>query len=373
MEINILGVNFQLYSISDSFIKYPKAFTECYYSSENEPIHKNVDVFIYEGTTRSKPVLQEAGVHFSKNLEYWNFNAQIHSNSEDEVSGTWPDKGLWLQFYKKEFILKIEVVDGYDPLMAGEGIYHALRNLALYLRQGAYGNLFHGCSVELNGKAIIFAGHSSAGKTTLMTESILHHHAFPISNDRCLITSDSHPKILSWPGYISYCEGTLMNYATLSSGVTLYENGPYQYKTQSWPYPLKPIFIKTKDSKRIFPMDWLTVCTGKKYIKSSTLNAIVLSNVSPENTDTLCIRKNMKVPGIREEIKKEFEQLVFDAHEDAFLPWHGLSLPDGTPRLDDLIDRLILADVSVWEFRVSPSNLDSISILFEKIFHPAFA
>ncbi|GAA4625798.1 aconitase family protein [Cellulomonas oligotrophica] len=133
-----------------------------------------------------------------------------------------------------------------DRASVGETVFHVLRSIALWRRDRSAGPLLHASGVlDRSGRAVLFAGAVSAGKTTLFTRSVLGHGATPLTNDRAWVT-ERGTRVHSW-----------------------LENAG----------PLRRAY--TKDVKRIYPMSWFAEAAGTAYARMAPLGALVLARVAP--------------------------------------------------------------------------------------------
>lgn len=368
MRLNLLKVLFNLTTDSPDLFSYINAFKQAYGNDEATPFDFTVEVIANVGDLYNLPTIATVPVHKSNSfMEYWTFDANIHENNAEHIIATWPEKRLSLKFEKQHNRLILTIDPTVEKKYAGEFIFHSCRSFALYLRRAESGNLFHATGIELNDKGVLFTGIANAGKSTLLTESIIKFDASPICNDRVLITSDTQPMLISWPGYASYCEGTILNYPQLKEAADKYEIPSYPYKTQSYPYPLKMVFHKGKRTKRIYPMIWLTDAIGKKYVQYAALKCIVLSTISTDIEIPKMEILDLNDQTCKQNLIDSFAALIFDFHETTFIPWHGFSLPSPTPNIKDTVQRLHESGVKFIKYQAPATDLSSLSELFKLI------
>ena len=224
------------------------------------------------------------------------------------------------------------------PEMTGEAAWHVCRSLALYSRDARMGKLLHASAVVVDGRAVLFVGDVSAGKTTLMTAAVLDHGAVPLSNDRVLVRLGTPLSAHSWPSYASFTEGTLLDRAPLAEAARAYEAGRTGHRTQTWGATLRRAY--TKDVKRVYPMTWFCGTVGRRYRRSAPLGAIVISTLAARVPAPAVRWLDLDDDEQRQRLVDLLERECFDAIEPSFRPWHGLELPTGAPRAAGLVERL---------------------------------
>ena len=240
--------------------------------------------------------------------------------------------------------------------MTGEAAWHVCRSLALYARDARAGKLLHASAVALGGRCLLFVGRVSAGKTTLMTEAVLRHGAVPVANDRVLLAADGS-RVVSWPSYASFTEGTLLDYDPLARAAHDYEEGRFPYRTQTWGPTLTRRY--GKDAKRVYPMTWFAEATGTHYLRSAPLGAIVVTRLEPGLARDVLERTDLGDPGEREALAALLDAECFDGDEPSFCPWHELPLPSGGVTGGHAVEALRARGVPVYRFAASTSRFRS--------------
>jgi hypothetical protein len=235
----------------------------------------------------------------------------------------------------------------------------------VYLRPAAAGNLLHASAVEVSGRAVLFVGEVSAGKTTLLTEATVAHGARPLSNDRVLVTAGDPPLALSWPSYASFCEGTLLAYPALREAAERYEEDDHPYRTQRWLRALAPSF--GKEEKRAYPMRWFTDAVGTRFSPGAAFGALVAARLDPRASAWSLERLELERPGPRGAVLRLLRRNCFDTFEPSFCPWHGLPPAHGAPPLERLVERLRAARTPVLRLVLRPADLPRLGELFETI------
>ena len=367
--LHLLGVEFRLTVNDPELLGYLPAFVDAYdwRDGPSLPIVRRVEIVAQYGPLPRPTSGDRVPVHYSKTMAYWNFEGHLHQSEDSARAVTWTTHGLFIVVEPRAESVRVTVSEGADPLRASESLFHMCRGLALYLRAGWQGNLLHASAVDVGGRAVLFSGKALAGKTTLMLESILQCGAHPLSNDRVLVTTDPHPAAVSWPGYASFCEGTLLRYPALTHAAQAYETEPGQYRSLSWPYPLKPVFRKTADTKRMYPMVWLRDALGKKYVPRRPLGALVLARLSSGIKQPVVDRYDLSNLATRRYLLALLRGSVYDRREPAFAPWHGLSLPRPVSKLTNLLDRLADADIPVLKVELRPDDFTPLYRIIERV------
>lgn len=362
-QISILGVRLSIATGEARLLDYLCAFMDAY---EQEPgdirPDKHVCLTVRRDALNAPERHTVVGVHRSKHA-YWNFDAELHENSQRLV--TWRSKGIEVELRDGALDVNVTVDPAVDHVQAGEALFHICRSLALYHRAGYRGNLLHASAVAFDDACVAFTGDVSAGKTTLLTESVFRYGARPLANDRVLVTADERPVAVSWPSYSSFCEGTLLNYPPLAAAAAAYEDDGCPFRTQKWERPLAPLF--DKESKRVYPMSWFSEAAGVKFVRTRPLRVLVLSRLDPACAAPEVRRINLSDAGERGRVAAALRPCTFDLKEPSFLPWHGLTLPAGAPELPNLIGRLHQAGVAVFDFHIGVGDLELLEELFEGI------
>jgi hypothetical protein len=349
-EFSILDVTVQL--IGDRVdLAYAGAFLDAYDSPRAGPSCPAMTVSV--GRTKQlandRGPARELWVHRSKH-PYWNVRGvragrrAVRWLNRPIVSSLTGDAGA-----------EVRSPVGASAEMTGEAAWHVCRNLALYLRDARAGKLLHASAAVLDGRCVMFVGAVSAGKTTLMTETVLAHGAQPLANDRVLVNVGTPLQAVSWPSYASFTEGTLLDYEPLRRAALDYEAGGFGHRTQTWTGALSHRY--GKDAKRTYPMSWFSKAVGRAYRRSAPVGAIVLSRLSPDVGRPFVQPVDLDDAGERAAVAQLLSHECFDDAEPSFCPWHDLSLPAGAPDATLLLDELIAQQVPVYRLQTGPASL----------------
>lgn len=316
MRIEMLNTAFEITIDTPAPLRYIDSFMSAYAPDPGfgtmitSTVHVTAETQTITSLLGGKKFPVRVPIHVTKH-PYWT----IEGLQESKASG-------WLVWQSRQVATNLDgdhltflYNPNIGPAAAGEALFHALRGLAIARR--SQDPLLHASCISMHGHGIAFAGEVLAGKTTLMTEAVLHSSACPLSNDRIQILSSPEGFVArSWPSYASYCEGTLRNYAPLHKQALRYEEGVFPYKTLSWSKSLTDSFDKT--TKRIYPMEWFSSASNKKFVPRAPLDWIVFPRlchdrdtitVTPANDQTtfLALMKNN----------------AFLGDDPSFKPWHG--------------------------------------------------
>lgn len=279
-------------------------------------------------------------------------NDDSRSISEDTEPDTW------------QFGIKPNV----EPAVVSESLFHLLRSIAIYKRSRRNSHFLHASGVVSpnTGKAVLFTGSVSAGKTTLMTHAVLKANALPLTNDRawvlCEGSNEVCPQIVSWPSYASYCEGTLLNDDRLRSGAVAFEEQNSILRVTKNDRPLQNRF--DKDAKRIYPMGWFSDIANCKYETEAPLATISISQVDPYTTrSTLRELNPAGSQADRAMILTAIETEQFDSSEPSFRDWHGMHYTSDNKSKSDLIDRCLSSGVRFVALHASPRDLSVVGEL----------
>lgn len=354
MRFSILGTLFTLEADRPERLRYVHAFIGAYDRSIEETITADASIRVREGDLPAGGQMRVAPVHRSKH-PYWNFDA--HWMDAGAIA-TWPARGIAVRLSASG--ASVVVPRRTSEATAGEAVFHVCRSLALYRRRASSGNFLHASAANIRGRAVLFCGQSSSGKTTLLTQAVARSGAHPMANDRVVVSRRPGLDVTSWPSYASYCEGTLLDYAPLRAAAERYERSDCPHRTLSWPHPLRPLY--DKQSKRIYPMGWLADAFDVRYTRCAALGALIFPTISSSGPHVVT-RWQLDDPATRGRLAHELDRLSFDRVEPSFLPWHGLSVPQGAPAVANLVDRLHAAHIPVYSLTCPPGDYR----LFERL------
>lgn len=293
-------------------------------------------------------------VHTTKH-PYWNFSADYYTADPLEIR--WPDRKTAFVFSADMSSISISFDTSVPASFAGEYVFHCMRSFAIYLRETSMDTYFmHASAVQLNGKGILFIGGANAGKTTLFMKSILEHDALPLSNDRILLSVTGNGITgNSWPSYVSLCEGTILNNDKLRSAAIQYSQDHAPYKTINWDAPLKYSF--SKNDKRIYPLQWLTEITGKKYLQQSPVNAIIFTSMTANGSQPVFEEMDPGNADHANYISTTLQNNSFDAEEPSFKPWHKLPFPQHPGNADTLLNKIKNTNVRILKSTIPVNRL----------------
>jgi hypothetical protein len=361
--VNLLDVGLEVEADDPALLDYARSFMEAYGEGYAPPASVARSVRVYAGRgelpSGTGPAVQ---VHRSKHA-YWNFAGTLVDDAPRTVR--WDPRGVSATVGVCAAWARLDAGVECPPAVAGESLFHLLRSLALYLRPVAAGNLLHASAVEVEGRAVLFTGDVSAGKTTLLTQATVAHGARPLANDRVLVSAGNPPLAVSWPSYSSYCEGTLLTYPALRDAAERYERGDCAYRTQRWPRPLAPAF--GKDRKRVYPMRWFTDALGTRFSRGAPLGALVSARLDPNVSGWRLERLNLDRAAVRQAVVQLLHRNCFDGFEPSFCPWHGLPLAGASPPLAGLVDRMRATGIPTLRLVLRPAELHRLGELFQMI------
>jgi hypothetical protein len=352
----LLNTAFTISSFDLDVFRYIDSFLAQYEPFRPDlPVTRTIDIQVKRGKVPAT-TQQNAGrlpVHITKH-PYWNFDAVCHSVNPLKI--TWPSRKTEIIFIDEAAELHIKLDDSIAEPFAGEYVFHCMRSFALYLRESSDSYFLHASAVCWHNKGVLFAGNANAGKTTLFIKSVLHHDALPFSNDRVFLTTEKQVRGHSWPSYVSLCEGTILQNPVLLRAAKAYDETQPLYKTIQWAKPLKNSFSKT--DKRIYPHQWLTEVTRKKYIQTATIAAIAFVRLGTRKGLKIA-PVDLSVPQDEHRLVEQLQQISFDSGEPSFKPWHQLPFPSATKDFTLLINRFRSSGAKLFNMDVSVTEIDA--------------
>jgi hypothetical protein len=359
VTFGILDSVFSVESDRAAHTDYAAAFLGAYTSSQDgdrlsdETVHVTVRVGRLELPARSR-----VAVHRSKH-KHWTVDGLVLGG--DPLTVRLVDRGV-VAIRHGDLCWELVVDPETSQATAGETVFHVLRSIAVWRRDRDAGPLLHASGVlDRAGRAVLFAGAVSAGKTTLFTRSVLDHGATPLTNDRAWVL-ERGTRVQSWPSYASYCEGTLLDHEPLAKAALEFE-GPSgdAFRTIESSGPLRRAY--TKDVKRIYPMSWFADAAGTAYARTAPLGTLVLAHVDPAVEQPGLEVLDLERPQDQSAIRELLSSQRFDDVEPSFLPWHGLA-PHGTSwSADDVISSFRSAGTSVLRLIAAPDDLTLVGDL----------
>lgn len=361
LQFTLLGVGFDV-AISDSAaIRYIKAFVGQYRDRDRPAIPVSAKVVI--DTRRGQlPTIEPSAprvlVHHHKREASWRFHGRVVEKGRSGRTVVWPSKGIAVHLRKGGTEIEIIVDPGVDGIMAGEAIFHVCRSLALYLRSPQTGVLLHASCITKEGRGVLFAGPPFSGKTTLFLEAVLNQGWTPVSNDRAFITKQSPAIAISWPGYFTVTEGTILAYPQLAEHAIRYEQEDYILRTITWNRPLRRIF--SLNAKRMYPMEWLCQIIRRPYALSAPVAILVLPMIRKT-------AQRVRIESIDAGLEQRLDGMTFAGSDSSFRPWHGLRGPDDTRAAANLVNTLNESGVRVVAVQLPPRAIHDFPHILEAL------
>lgn len=277
--------------------------------------------------------------HRSVNYAHWNLEGPI------ETTGIFlPAQGMLFRYRASEARLDVYA----DPRLArrtDELVFHAARSLALWRRGGRLTSMLHASAVMVNGAAWLFLGNKGAGKSTLFIESVLRHSATPLANDRVLLDLNDGRTVWSWPSYLSYCEGTILDYPELRDVFDAAFDGANQCDAHLYRRSY------TQSHKRIVPPFHFHEVLGRRYARSAPLAGVVCAKLEAGHVAGLTLLAKRRTSSLA---ASELADAVFDASDPDFPAWHGMRAPTAAAPLSGALAWLRDADVPLMEIVLDP-------------------
>lgn len=366
MRIDILGVGFQLERpLNAGCARWIDSFIAAYdHRGAAMPVDCIFTVSLRRDS-KTNEFLSEGeriGVHASISQPEWNFGGTRWC-TDGVTTCTWPTRHATIRLDHDCRRLTVTIAPHIGDSHVAETLFHTCRGVALYARDWRRGPLVHASAIAGAAGAVAFCGAPGAGKTTLLLHAVLNLGYWPVANDRMLLWGGD-PLVVSFPGYVSCCEGSLLADDRLARAAIAFERGGNDLRTMSRPMTLRNDF--SKKHKRLYPMSWLVDLTGKPYTTGMPLAAFVLPRLGMELATPRIRRLDLRDCENREAVKRVVRDNLFIDGDTAFLPWHGLRWPGDPSDVDRLLTVLSDAEVPIFEFRTSPMGCPGLSdILYE--------
>ena len=277
--------------------------------------------------------------HQSRNYANWNLAGPV------EPGGIFlPKEGMLFRFSASESRLDIYVEQGMAR-RADELVFHAARNLALWRRSPRFASMLHASAVVIKGAAWLFLGNKGAGKSTLFIDSVLRQGAKPLANDRVLLDSNDGRSVWSWPSYLSYCEGTVLDYPELCHvfDAALAGAAPPDLRLFRRSYE--------QSHKRIVPPFHFHEVLGRRYSRSAPLAGIVCARLEAGHAGGVTLLAKRRTSNLT---ASDLADAVFGASDPDFPAWHGEPAPIGANPLSEALAWLRKANVPLLEVVVDP-------------------
>lgn len=251
--------------------------------------------------------------HRSSNYGHWNIEGIAGHGAIYLV-----ELGLFFCFDEQKSTLTVEVESPSAPRL-GELVFHAARNLALWRRGRQLCSMLHASSVVFDDKAWLFVGNKGAGKSTLFIDAVLRQGGRPLANDRVILDEFDKKTVWSWPSYLSYCEGTILDYKELrdifdAASVTepAYERSNMERRLYRNSYG--------QNHKRIVPPYFLKETLGIQYVPSAPLGGLVLACLNPAMSQQAIVHSKYSSTDLA---LADIEHALFTSDDPDFPCWHG--------------------------------------------------
>lgn len=339
----LLGRNFKV-TAPKGWTRYIDRFVASYDTVIEPPRGDEVSVVVRPSSRQNWcQTGAKVAFHRSSNYAHWN------------IDGYATESGICMNEHEVEVRVgaqSIEVEFGQSvSARAPEILFHVVRNYCLYNKKSSEIAMFHASAVSRDGGAILFAGGKGAGKSTQFIEAVTAGGYEPLANDRVVVEENgSQLSVTSWPSYLSYCEGTILDYPVLKDAFDCYEGDEHNWWARKW----GPEYSRSynQDKKRIIPQDYLTKALGRPYKLESHLKAIVISEMDTEYSSGFSVRRgDFEDPGTLEQL---IEEIMFSG-EDADIPcWHGVSRNTRDESVATIVERMRLAGVRIYRTRMNP-------------------
>ncbi|MDR7152044.1 hypothetical protein J2W49_004020 [Hydrogenophaga palleronii] len=279
--------------------------------------------------------------HFHRSLNYshWNLKGPV------EPAGIYlPALGMLFRFHVNDSRLDVYTVPGRSQRTA-ELVFHAARNLALWRRDARFSCMLHASAVIVHGAAWLFLGNKGAGKSTLFIDSVLRHGATPLSNDRVLLDSFDGRTIWSWPSYLSYCEGTILDYPELGQ--------VFDAALEGVEPPSARLYRRSYEQahKRIVPPFHFNEVLGRHYARSAPIAGVVCAQLQPGHADGLTVISTRRTSQMA---ISEIADAVFSGDDPDFPAWHGVRSSIDANAVEPALEWLAEADVPLLNIVLDP-------------------
>ena len=279
--------------------------------------------------------------HFHRSLNYahWNLEGPI-----DSTGILLPAQGMLFRFSASETRLDVYVDPG-RARRAPELVFHAARNLALWRRGARFACMLHASAVLVNGAAWLFLGNKGAGKSTLFIDSVLRHGATPLANDRVLLDSYDGRTVWSWPSYLSYCEGTILDYPELRQVFDAALDGEAS--------PSARLYRRSyaQCHKRIVPPFYFHEVLGRRYARNAPIAGVVCARLEAGHAAGLTLLAQQRTSRMA---AADIADAVFSSDDPDFPAWHGACGPNAADAVGPVLAWLRAADVPLLKVVLDP-------------------
>lgn len=278
--------------------------------------------------------------HHSRNYAHWNLEGPT------EAGGIFlPREGVLFQFSAATSRLDV-YIDTQQARRADELLFHAARNIALWRRSARCRPMLHASAVVTDSGAWLFLGGKGAGKSTLFIDGVLRRSAKALANDRVLLDASDGRTIWSWPSYLSYCQGTILDYPELrevfDAASTSYGlAGPRLYRRSY-----------EQTHKKIVPPYFLSEVLGIRYERSAPIAGVLSARLDATHRGGFSV----EAVGRTSELgATDIAGAVLDDLDPDFPAWHGAcgqaAASSGT---DAALDWLRESDVPFYQVALNP-------------------
>ncbi len=248
--------------------------------------------------------------HFHRSLNYAQWNLEGPVDASDIFL---PGQGMLFSFRASEARLDVYAEAG-RASRADELTFHAARNLALWRRGTRLAPMLHASAILVNGAAWLFMGSKGAGKSTLFVDSVLRHGATALANDRVLLDMDDGATVWSWPSYLSYCEGTILDYPELRQ--------VFDAAAGSKESPQAHLYRRSYEQshKRIVPPFHFHEVLGRRYARSAPIAGVVCARLEAGHAAGLTVLATRRTSSLA---ASDIADAVFGVPDPDFPAWHG--------------------------------------------------
>lgn len=256
--------------------------------------------------------------HFHRSLNYPHWD--LHGPAEPGAIHLQADGML---FRHHAALARLDVhVDPMRARRASELIFHAARNLALWRRGPRFAPMLHASAVVFDGAAWLFLGGKGAGKSTLFVEAVLRHGARPLANDRVLLDAEDGRSVWSWPSYLSYCEGTIVDYPELRRVFDAGLRDQHRRREGRPPTCELALYRRSylQEHKRIVAPCLFAEVLGLRYLRRAPLAGVVRAALVPGHPGGATLHRCRSTARLQAD---DIEDAVFSARDPDFPCWHG--------------------------------------------------
>lgn len=281
--------------------------------------------------------------HRSSNYAHWNIFG--YGDGRDMVL---PEYGLAFQYFDDAYV---DIFSDYPPHpRAPELLFHAARNISLYSIDRRNTILCHASGVAWDERIVLFGGNKGAGKSTLFIEAVTNGGT-PFANDRTAIDIATG-FATSWPSYLSYCEGTIGDYAHLTRAFLDYEKDPQSVGLKRWGPVLRRNY--SQDDKRIIPPHFLSRALDRRYRRSGSIAALVVPRLDPALTTPFACSGPLDMASLT---AREADALRLPQEDPDIPRWHGRgTVAPNTSRSNSGDALLHKLTVPAYRIEVNPIN-----------------